>query len=192
MTGPSWARISSEDDDDLLEGVAGSAAEEREYFKSLQKRRGKFNRSGNSRDNRRGNFIKIASLGILALLLLFNVYFHNHKDKVSSILSFSESSDTADDDTSDNENMVGMDAEVDLTDDAQLWNEKNDDGLLFEKSESDSAGVKPKRIERISILGERNTKETELIVNLMNCFPDLEVREMDRPSRNIEIDNIYS
>jgi len=68
---------------------------------------------------------------------------------------------------------ISLVKESETTDDAMpLDADNNDDGLLFEKHVDYR---NPKRIERIAILSERNTKETELVVNLMNCFPDLEI-----------------
>ena len=166
---PSWTRVDTEDED-LMEGVEGSAAEEREYFKSLYERRKKIS---SKKENGRNRFIKFASIIILALLLLINVYYHNHKGdnapRPSIIFNFFKSTGTNDDEVE----TISLVKESETADDAMLLDaDNNDDGLLFEKH----ADKNPQRIERIAILSERNTEETDLILNLMNCFPDLEVR----------------
>ena len=71
-----------------------------------------------------------------------------------------------------------MDGEVD---DVVAWmnayNNNNgfDDVVTARSSNNDLFGAK--KIGRISIFSERNTKETDQIVNLMNYFPELEVRD---------------
>ena len=162
------------EDDDLMKDLTGTAAEELEYFKSLYKQK---KENPRNKQNRRNRFIKFASIIILILaLILINVYDHNHKSSIIfNFYKLINTSGNQEEGMNDDEvETISLVKESETTDDALLLDaDNNDDGLLFEKHVDYR---NPKRIERIAILSERNTKETELVVNLMNCFPDLEVR----------------